>query len=142
MMDEAQQAIEADVEAFPWVAALICVLAVSPIVWGFVEALKTTGISKLKRKPKKDASERTIIGKIVKIWPWYPIAVWAISAGGGACLGLGVGAIDGFGDGDLGLWGLAFGALAGVLNSVIVEKGYGLAFGWLKKKLNGGKGAG
>ncbi len=140
-MDEAQQAIAGDVAAFPWLAAVICVLVVSPVIHGIVEALKTTGISKLKRKPSKGASEQTIVGKITKLWPWYPIVVVLISVFGGALLGLGVGAIDHFMGGDLGLWGIPFGAVAGVANSVIVRHGWAWVWGMLKKRL-GGKGEG
>ncbi len=138
--------VAADAAAFPWVAAIICVLVVGPVIWGIVEAVKATGVSKLKRKPPKDAGEQTVVGKITKVWPWYPVLIWAISVIGGAALGFGVGAIDGFGDGDLGLWGIAFGASAGVTNSIAMkllrslgDKASDLLLGWAKRRLNGGK---
>lgn len=146
MLEEAQTAIAEDVAAFPWLAAVICVLVVGPVIWGIVEAVKATGISRLKRKPPKSAGEQTVVGKITKLWPWYPVLIWTISTVGGAALGFGVGAIDGFGDGDLGLWGLAFGALAGVTNSIamkvlrgIGDKASDMLLGWAKRRLNGTK---
>jgi len=147
MIEEAQQAISEDVAAFPWLAAVICVLVVGPVIWGIVEAVKATGVSKLKRKPPKGSGEQTVVGKITKVWPWYPVLIWAISVVGGAGLGFGVGAIDGFGVGELGFWGVAFGALAGVTNSIamkllrgIGDKASDLLLGWAKRRLGGSKG--
>jgi len=131
--------VAADAAAFPWLAALICVLIVAPAIWSFVEAIKAIGLSKLKRKPPKDAGERTVIGRITKIWPWYPIAVWSISLIGGGAAGFGIGAIDGFEDGELGFWGIAFGAGAGVANSVIVDKLWSWLWGMVKRRLSRSK---
>jgi hypothetical protein len=136
--------VAADAAAFPWVTALICVLTVAPAIWSFVEAIKAIGLSKLKRKPPKDAGERTVVGKITKNWPWYPVLVWVISLVGGGAGGLGIGAIDGFEEGELGFWGIVFGAAAGIGNSVIVDKFWswlwGLVKGFVSRRLgNGGE---
>jgi len=153
-MDELKEAAEEGVQAtvqgftedaaeFPWFVAIMAFLVIGGIMWSLVEVIKVTAVSKLKRKPHKDASESTVIGLITKKFGWYPIVIWSVSILGGAALGFFVGTMS-----DLLWWrGALIGALAGVLNSLAMKvlKGIGdkasdFFLGWIKKKLsNGGK---
>lgn len=140
--------IAADAAAFPWFMVLIALLVAAAMVWFTVEMAKATAISKLKRRPKKGASETTVIGVIAKQFHWYPLVIWLINLGFGSGSGMGVAAIDDLGGGNLGWWGVPSGVLGGLLSKVLAQylrkasdKASDVLLGRLKRLLggNGGK---
>jgi len=134
--------VAADAAAFPIFEAIIAWLVATFVMWSVVEVMKATAIAKLKRSPPKTATERTVLKRISKQFPWYPVLIWGVSLVGGAAIGVGVGALGALGMG----YGAAFGALA-VLNGLwmkalrkIGDKASDLLLGWLKRRVGNGNG--
>jgi hypothetical protein len=115
--------VAADAAAFPLFMALVALFTAVAMVWFTVEMAKATAIGGLKRKPPKDASEETIVGKITKQFRWYPLVIWLINLSFGFGSGMGVAAIDSLADagGSLGWWGAPSGVLGGLLSKVIAQ---------------------
>jgi len=138
--------VASDAAAFPWFAAIMGFLIIGGITWSLVEVIKVTAVSRLKRKPPKTATERTVMGRITKQFPWYPLVIWSVSIFGGAALGVFAGVMH-----DQLLWwrGLLLGAFAGALNGVAMkvlrtvgDKASDLLLGWLKRRIGNGNGNG
>jgi hypothetical protein len=113
--------VAADAAAFPIFMAAVALLVAAAVVWFTVEMAKATAISKLKRPPAKKASEQTVMRVLARQFHWYPLIIWLINLGFGSGSGIGVAAIDGFGDGDLGWWGIPAGLLGGLLSKVLAQ---------------------
>lgn len=113
--------VAADAAAFPIFMGLVALVVAAVVVWFTVEMAKVTAVSKLKRKPKKGSSDETFVGVIAKQFHWYPLAIWLINLVFGSGSGIGVGAIDGFEEGNLGWWGIPFGLVGGLLSKVLAQ---------------------
>lgn len=115
--------IAADAAAFPWFMALIALLTAVAVVWFIVEMAKATAIGKLKRPPRKDASEQTVLRVISRQLHWYPLVLLLINFGFGFGSGMGIAGIDSLGaeGGTLGWWGAPSGILGGLLSKAIAQ---------------------